>query len=88
MNEPRALWPYAGGWFIGTHAGSQVVFMDDQGITHLFLDGAPNAHAGDGERFDTPGAKVSEVRSLTMNTTGDLIIVESDEGYVRVVKAR
>ena len=86
--EPRAIWPFLGGWFIGLHGGNKVVYLDDRGTTHLFLDGGAGAHAGDGEPFDTPGAKINEVRSLTLSMGGDMIIVESDAGYVRVVKAR
>jgi len=84
--EPRAIWPYpGGGLFVGTHQGSQVLFIDTAGIVHLFLDGDGGENSGDGMPYDSPGLKVSELRSLTLNPAGDLVITESDEGRVRVV---
>ena len=86
--EPRAIWPYpGGGLFVGTHRGSQVFFIDTAARVHLFLDGGNGAFSGDGQAYDTPGLKVSELRSLTLNAAGDLVITESDEGRVRVVHA-
>jgi len=88
FNEPRAIWPYpGGGFFVGTHQGSQVLFVDSAGRAQLFLDGDNGEFSGDGQAYDTPGLKVSELRSLTLNPLGDLVITESDEGRVRVVHA-
>lgn len=88
LHEPRAVWPFEGGFFVGLHAGHRVVYVDDQGVAHLFLDGGAGAFGGDGEDFDAPGQKINEVRSLTVSAAGDLLIVEGDEGRVRVVRAR
>ena len=86
--EPRAIWPEpTGGLFVGTHQGSQVLFVDSAGRAHLFLDGGNGDFGGDGLAYDTPGRKVSELRSLALNALGDLVITESDEGRVRVVHA-
>ncbi len=57
-------------------------------MIHLFLDGAPDAHSGDGAHFQTPGAKVSEVRSVTVDYAGNVIITENDAGFVRMVERR
>lgn len=84
---PRAIWPYQGGLFIGLHDGSRVVYLDRYGIVHDFLDGDKNAHGGDAEPFDSPGAKVSEVRSVAATASGELIVVENDLGFVRMVGA-
>ena len=66
--------------------GSQVWYVDTAGIIHLFLDGSPSdAHAGDGEPFDAPGLKVSEVRGISLDRDGNVIITEHDCGYVRKV---
>jgi hypothetical protein len=84
--EPRAIWPYPdGGLFVGTHQGSQVLFVDTAGLAHLFMDGGGGESGGDGQPYDAPGLKVSELRSLTLTPAGDLVITESDEGRVRVV---
>ena len=75
-----------GGYFLATHEGSQVWYVDTAGIIHLFLDGQPDdVHAGDGERFDTPGPKVSEVRGISVDADGNVIITENDCGYIRKV---
>lgn len=80
----RGVWPLPnGGYLLATHEGSQVWYLDTAGIIHLFVDGAPNAHSGDGEYFHTPGFKVSEVRSVTMDYQGNILITESDYGFVR-----
>jgi hypothetical protein len=85
--EPRAIWPHpGGGLFVGTHQGSQVLFIDTAGLVHLFLDGGGGENSGDGMPYDAPGLKVSELRSLALNPAGDLVITESDEGRVRVVR--
>jgi len=86
----RAVWPAhpadGGGFFVGTHEGCQLWFVDAAGVAHLFVDGAKDAHAGVGERFDVAGKKVSEVRSLTLDASGNLIFVDDDRGFVRVIE--
>jgi hypothetical protein len=86
LNGVRGVWFLPnGGYFLATHAGSQVWYVDTWGIIHLFLDGAPGAHAGDGEHFRTPGDKVSAVRAVTVDRAGNVLITENDRGYVRKV---
>lgn len=86
----RGVWPHPlGGWLFATHEGSQVWYMDSLGTLHLFLDGrADHSHGGDGESFRTPGAKVSEVRAVTVAPSGDVIVTENDYGFIRVVSRR
>lgn len=88
--EPRAVWFLPdGGFFVGTHEGNQVWYVDPQGVSHLFLDGGDgHAHSGDGQYFRTPGKKVSEVRAVTVAPNGDVLVTENDFGYVRVVRHR
>ena len=74
------------GYFLGTHEGSQVLYVDPAGIIHVFVNGAIGAHAGDGQWFYTPGYKVSEPRAVTLDPQGNLLITESDSGYVRRVE--
>jgi hypothetical protein len=88
----RAVWPAhpddGDGLFVGTHEGCQLWFIDSAGGAHLVLDGARNAHAGDNEPFDTPGRKVSELRSVALDGRGNVIIVEDDRGFVRMIERR
>lgn len=89
MPGARAVWPYQGGLFVGLHEGSRVLYVDANQTAHIFLNGVKDAHAGDGGRFDAPipDKKVSEIRSVTVAPWGDIIVVESDVGFVRVVRA-
>jgi len=88
----RAVWPAhpddGGGFFAGTHEGCQLWFIDAGGVARLFLDGKKDAHAGVGDAFDTPGKKVSEMRSVSLDAAGNVYIVDDDRGYVRVVERR
>ena len=91
LEGARAVWPAhpddGGGFFAGTHEGCQLWFIDSAGIAHLFLDGEDVAHAGIGETYSTPGKKVSEMRSVTLDAAGNVIIVDDDRGFVtRVVR--
>ncbi len=89
LNEVRGVWLIEnGGYFLATHEGSQVWYVDSRGTIHLFLDGSRGAHAGDGEPFDTAGEKVSEVRNVTMDRQGNLLVTENDNGFVRIVRRR
>jgi sugar lactone lactonase YvrE len=74
-----------GGYLLATHEGSQIWYVDTAGTIHLFVDGAPGAHAGDEQYFRTPGPKVSEVRAVTVDKQGRIIITENDAGFIRVI---
>jgi len=76
-----------GGYFLATHEGGQVWYVDTDGYIHLLIDGDANdTHAGDGEDVKTPGRKISEPRAVTLSPNGDLIVTENDYGYVRGVE--
>lgn len=81
----RGVWFLPGGqYLLATHEGSRIWYVDLDGIIHLFVDGSPGGwHTGDGGWFHTPGAKISEVRSISMDFDGNILIVENDFGYVR-----
>jgi hypothetical protein len=88
LEEVRAIaFEPNGAYFLGTHDGSQVWYVDTAGIIHLVLDGAKpsSTHGGDGEPVTSPGLKVSEVRALSIAPNGDLLVTENDNGYIRVV---
>ena len=59
-----------------------------RGLVHLFLDGSPGAHAGDGEHFRVPGPKVSAIRGVSLDAAGNVLITEHDEGYLRVIRRK
>ena len=82
----RGVWFLpTGGYLLATHEGSQVWYVDTAGIIHLFVDGSPGAHSGDGDYFRTPGFKLSEVRAVTMDKQGRIIITENDGGFIRTI---
>jgi hypothetical protein len=76
-----------GGYFVATHEGGQVWYVDTDGYVHLVIDGDDeHTHAGDGEDIQTPGKKISEPRAVELAPNGDLLVTENDYGYVRVVE--
>ena len=63
----RAVWfDRDGGYFLGTHESSAVWYVDADGIIHKFL-GEP---------------EISEVRGLSLDGAGNLIVVGDDRGLV------
>jgi hypothetical protein len=86
LNQVRGIWCLPNGaFFVATDAGSQVWYVDVDGLIHLFLNG--EGHAGDGTWFYNPSdLRVSKVRQITCNPIGDLLITEHDAGYVRKVR--
>lgn len=88
LNQVRGVWEFqdTGGLFLATQTGSQVWYLDTEGTIHLMVDGSPNhSHSGDGEHFTTEGQKVSNIRSVTQDRQGNLLITEHDGGFVRKV---
>ncbi len=76
-----------GGYYLATHEGGQVWYVDLDGTIHLLIDGdTDHTHAGDGEDISTPGPKISEPRAVALAPNGDLLVTENDYGYVRVVE--
>lgn len=84
LNDVRGIWqPPIGGYFLATDNGAQLLYVDKAGIIHVFVNGFKDDHAGDGQWFFTPGYKFGQLRSVSMDKQGNLIIVENDLGYVR-----
>ncbi|MBI3880270.1 MAG: hypothetical protein HY301_09430 [Verrucomicrobia bacterium] len=82
----RGIWFLpSGAYFLATHEGCQVWYVDPAGIIHLFVDGSHNSHSGDGAWFHSAGKKISEARSVTLDRNGNLIICEHDNGFIRVI---
>lgn len=88
LHEVRAIWFHPlGGFLVATHQGGQVWYVDTEGLIHLMVDGdSEHSHAGDGEAFDTEGAKISEPRAVTLDPVGRILITENDHGYVRRIE--
>jgi sugar lactone lactonase YvrE len=89
LEEVRGVWFLpSGAYFVCTHRGSQVWYVDTDGFIHLFLNGhRSDTHAGDGTWFYNPAQfRVSENRAVTMDYDGNLLITEHDAGYVRKVQ--
>ena len=74
--------------FLATHEGSQIWYIDADGISHLFLNGleGDEYHSGDGEHYQSPGYKISEARSVTVDYEGNVLITENDRGFIRKVE--
>lgn len=82
----RGVWPVpTGGYLLATHEGSQILYVDAANLLYILVDGYAGFHYGDGEWFYMPGWKVSEPRCVTMDARGNLLILESDYGYLRQV---
>ncbi len=92
LNLPRSVWFLNnGGFFIGEHdPGNRIWYVDPAGILHRWMNGssAHNHRVGDGLWFyeDPNLAKVSRVRSVVADPFGNLIITESNYGYVRRIR--
>lgn len=89
VEEVRGVWFLpSGAYFLCTHRGSQVWYVDVSGYIHLFLNGTRNGTpVGDGTWFYNPlQARVSECRAVTVDYDGNLLITENDVGYVRKVQ--
>jgi hypothetical protein len=93
---PRSVWFLPNnGFFITEHdagngLGNRVWYVDPAGIIHRWMNGssANNVRVGDGQWFyDNPNqAKVSRVRAINTDPFGNLIITESNFGYVRRIR--
>jgi hypothetical protein len=80
----RGVWqPPIGGYFLATDYGAQFLYVDITGLIHILVNGYAKVHAGDGQWFYTPGYKFGQLRSVSMDNQGNLLIVENDLGYVR-----
>jgi hypothetical protein len=86
LNDVRGVWqPPIGGYFLAIDNGAQLLYVDVTGMIHIFVNGYDNTHAGDGQWFyNNPSVpKFGQLRSVSMDHLGNLLIVENDIGYVR-----
>ena len=85
---PRGLWPVpTGGLLLLLHDGAQLWYLDAAATMHLLVNGIggnTTTHSGDGQYFyDTGQYKISEGRSVAIDYAGNIIVCESDYGYIR-----
>jgi hypothetical protein len=91
---PRSIWFLPnGGYFLSEHdggadGGNRVWYVDPAANIHRWMNGSSSANGfglGDGQWFYANSAtpKLSRVRSVNTDPDGNLIIVESNFGYVR-----
>jgi hypothetical protein len=89
LEEVRGIWFLpTGAYFLCTHKGSQVWYVDTEGLIHLFINGYyKENHAGDNTWFYNPAEyRVSKCRAVTVDCEGNVLITENDMGYVRKVR--
>jgi hypothetical protein len=92
LNQPRTIcFVPNGGYFVGEHEGNRIWYVDPAGIIHLWMNGESSGvpgRRGDGQWFydNLSSPKVTKVRSITMDRHGDLIIMESNYGWVRRIR--
>jgi hypothetical protein len=89
LNGPRGVWPVpTGGYLFLLHDGCQLWYMDSANIMRLLMNGAGGVtHSGDGSYFYNPlQLTISEGRSLAMDYSGNILLCESDYGYIRRIR--
>lgn len=87
----RGVWPVpTGGYLLLLHDGAQLWYVDAANVAHLLVNGLGGnvfVHAGDGGFFYAPDQPfIGEGRSVTMDYAGNIIICESDYGFIRRIK--
>jgi streptogramin lyase len=86
FNGVRGVWRLpTDGYLFALHEGTQILYVDPADIVHVLVQGEDGAHSGDGQWFYSPGYKIDQARSVTMDSQGNILIVESDFGYVRKI---
>ena len=86
LNGVRGIWKFpTDGYLLALHEGDQILYVDPMDNLHIMVDGYSGLHSGDGQWFHSPGYKVSQSRAVTMDSQGNILIVENDCGYVRKI---
>ena len=89
LYQVRGIWFLpTGGYFLTTDTACQLWYVDPVGYLHLLLTGDYGAHSGDGAWFydDPTAATISNGKQITMDYEGNLILTESESGYVRKIQ--
>jgi hypothetical protein len=94
---PRSIWFIPnGGYFLSEHdggaaGGNRIWYVDPAGLIHRWVNGSSTANTyglGDGQWFyaNPATAKMSRVRAVNADPNGNLIITESNNGYIRRIR--
>ena len=87
----RGVWPVpTGGYLLLLHDGAQLWYVDAANTAYLLVNGIGGnvfVQAGDGGFFYAPSQFfIGEGRSVTMDYPGNIIICESDYGFIRRIR--
>lgn len=84
----RAVWPTPdGGLLLGCHESHDIYYLSPDYKIMKFINGGRDVHEGDGTDIKK-GQKISETRSITMDSKGNIIICEHDAGFIRLVEKK
>ena len=87
MLGARGVWYLPiGGYLVGLDEGARIWYVDDDDNAAPFIFGKPGVHDGDEKWFRQGGTrpKVSNIISVTIAPSGDIILVEGN-GFVRKI---
>jgi len=75
-----------GGYFVATHRGGDVWYVDSGGLAWMFIQGDNgNTHFGSPVTVPTSYLVMSEPRSVSVSLSGNVVIACNDAGFVRRV---
>lgn len=88
---PRGIWALpTGGYVMLLHDGAQLWYVDNANIMHLLVNGQGGngfVHGGDGQYFYAPEQFfIGEGRSVALDYAGNIILCESDYGFIRRIR--
>jgi len=88
---PRGIWAMpTGGYVMLLHDGAQLWYVDNANIMHLLVNGLGGngfVHGGDGQYFYAPDQfNIGEGRSVALDYAGNIILCESDYGFIRRIR--
>jgi DNA-binding beta-propeller fold protein YncE len=77
----------AGGYFVATHRGGDVWYIDTRGIAWMFIEGDTGAtFLPTPQPVPTTRQVMAEPRSVSVALNGDILICGNDAGYVRRIR--
>lgn len=88
MREARGVaFHPLGGYFVATHRGGDVWYVDAQGLAWMFIEGdADTTFFPTPQTVPTTQRVMSEPRSVSVALNGDVLICGNDAGYIRRVR--
>jgi hypothetical protein len=88
MREARGVaFHPAGGFFVATHRGGDVWYVDTRGVAWMFVEGDAGAtHFALPQPVPTTKQVMAEPRSVSVALNGDILICGNDAGYVRRIR--